>query len=175
MVQNSAKSHRGEGRTTRNSPSLNVKAAALVSVLGLQLAPFADLLGRLGLGSYSEEVHAKSVTDLARHPGLAERLAERRDCVAETAESDRGGKGTRGGDGEKAEDEKTDFLAAERAVAEWASSQGVSFAAVHTLNETLPTGALFQTPERLAHCQAFCAGLESPNRASRIKIEKSEV
>ena len=136
-----------------------MKAAALVSVLGLQLAPFADLLERLDLGSYSEDIHARSVADLKRHPGLAERLAERRDRVAETAERDGDGKGMQEGDGEKTEDDKTDYFAAERTVAEWASSQGVSFAAVHTLNETLPTRALFRTPARLAHCQALCAGL----------------
>ena len=46
------------------------------------------------------------------------------------------------------------FSAAEKAVAGWAKSQNVAFSGVSVLNETLPTGARFETPALLRRCQA---------------------
>ena len=80
-----------------------MKAAALTSALGLERAPFAALLAELGLGAYTEEVHAKALAGLGRHPELLADLAGRAWRVEQEAR--RGGapesraEGAAGGEG----------------------------------------------------------------------------
>jgi len=143
-----------------------VKAAALTSALGLERASFAALLAELGLGAYTEEVHVKALAGLGRHPQLLADLAERQEARRAEAPKERAGRGgardgAEEGDvegaGERQEGrgrEAEVFSAAEKAVAGWAKSQNVAFSGVSVLNETLPTGARFETPALLRRCQA---------------------
>ena len=167
LVGNSAESFRRSNQPgQKDPPSLNVKAAALTSALGLERAPFAALLAELGLGAYTEEVHVKALAGLGRHPQLLADLAERQEARrAEAPEESVGRGGAReeahegevGGAGERQEGRgggAEAFSAAEKAVAGWATSQNVAFPGVSVLNETLPTGARFETPALLRRCQA---------------------
>ena len=162
-----------------------MKAAALTSALGLERAPFAALLAELGLGAYTEEVHAKALAGLGRHPELLADLAGRAWRVEQEAR--RGGapesraEGAAGGEGAQGKAQEGEvggagrgeegrgrglgaetFSAAEKAVAGWAKSQNVEFPGVSVLNETLPTGARFETPALLGCCQAAGGGGERP-------------